>query len=206
MKNPSFDLNVRYLDFDGRKIEIDYISSLCSDELIAYLVEGITNAKGKTLKDCLNNGDVKEELNKENYEYAMLTGCAIVKDIDKSKVIKKGMLLGFIIGIIRLLPINFGVHSILSMVALGVILFKCSNNDIIKSMVSTCLVWLSLALSEGIYVLIATNILNIKIEKLMDNSSLQGAIITLPSLVIMFLIVIILKYIKDDILKFKVGS
>ena len=48
--------------------------------------------------------------------------------------------------------------------------------------------------------------LNIKIEKLMDNSSLQGAIITLPSLVIMFLIVIILKYIKDDILKFKVGS
>ena len=66
MKNPSFDLNVRYLDFDGRKIEIDYISSLCSDELIAYLVEGITNAKGKTLKDCLNNGDVKEELNKEN--------------------------------------------------------------------------------------------------------------------------------------------
>ena len=85
MKNPSFDLNVRYLDFDGRKIEIDYISSLCSDELIAYLVEGITNAKGKTLKDCLNNGDVKEELNKENYEYAMLTGCAIVKDIDKSK-------------------------------------------------------------------------------------------------------------------------
>ena len=54
MKNPSFDLNVRYLDFDGRKIEIDYISSLCSDELIAYLVEGITNAKGKTLKDCLN--------------------------------------------------------------------------------------------------------------------------------------------------------
>ena len=61
MKNPSFDLNVRYLDFDGRKIEIDYISSLCSDELIAYLVEGITNAKGKTLKDCLNNGDVKEE-------------------------------------------------------------------------------------------------------------------------------------------------
>lgn len=92
------------------------------------------------------------------------------------------------------------------MVALGVILFKCSNNDIIKSMVSTCLVWLYLALSEGIYVLIATNILNIKIEKLMDNSSLQGAIITLPSLVIMFLIVIILKYIKDDILKFKVGS
>ena len=61
MNNNSFDINVRTLDFHNRKIEIHYVSSLCSDELIAYLVEGITNAKGKTLKDCLNNGDVKEE-------------------------------------------------------------------------------------------------------------------------------------------------
>ena len=54
MNNNSFDINVRILDFHNRKIEINYVSSLCSDELIAYLVEGITNAKGKTLKDCLN--------------------------------------------------------------------------------------------------------------------------------------------------------
>ena len=78
MNNNSFDINVRILDFHNRKIEINYVSSLCSDELIAYLVEGITNAKGKTLKDCLNNGDVKEETDTTKYEYAMLTGCAIV--------------------------------------------------------------------------------------------------------------------------------
>ena len=46
MKNPSFDLNQRYLDYRGRKIEIDYVSSLCSDDLIAYLVEGIVNDRG----------------------------------------------------------------------------------------------------------------------------------------------------------------
>ena len=68
MKNPSFDLNVRYLDFDGRKIEIDYISSLCSDELIAYLVEGITNAKGKTLKDCLNNKGYQCDVEGNDFE------------------------------------------------------------------------------------------------------------------------------------------
>lgn len=90
------------------------------------------------------------------------------------------------------------------MIALCIILFKCANNDIVKSMVSTCLVWISLVLSEGIYVLIATSLLNIKVERLMDNSTLQGAIITLPSLLIMFLIVLLLKYIKDNILKFKV--
>ena len=119
-------------------------------------------------------------------------------------MLKYGIYLGFIISIIRLLPINFGVHSILSMIAVWMILFKNSSNDIIKSIVSTCLVWISLALSEGIYILIATDILNIGVEKLMDNTSLNGAIITLPSLLIMFLIVILIKYIKCNILKFNI--
>ena len=88
-------------------------------------------------------------------------------NIDKKKAFKDGIILGLIIGIIRLLPISFGVHSILSMIALCIILFKCANNDIVKSMVSTCLVWISLVLSEGIYVLIATSLLNIKVERLM---------------------------------------
>ncbi len=125
-------------------------------------------------------------------------------NIDKENVLKYGICLGFIISIIRLLPINFGVHSILSMIAVWIILFKNSNNDVIKPMVSTCLVWISLALSEGIYVLIATSILNIGVEKLMDNTSLIGAIITLPSLLIMFLIVILLKYMKCNVLKFTI--
>ena len=86
MDNPSFDINKRTLDFRGRQVEIDYVSSLCSDDLIAYLVEGISLAKGQTLKDCLNNGDVKEEQDPQKYEYAMLTGCAIVKDQQEDMV------------------------------------------------------------------------------------------------------------------------
>lgn len=136
---------------------------------------------------------------------AVLSGMILLGiNIDKEKVLKYGIYLGFIISIIRLLPINFGVHSILSMIAVWMILFKNSSNDIIKSIVSTCLVWISLALSEGIYILIATDILNIGVEKLMDNTSLNGAIITLPSLLIMFLIVILIKYIKCNILKFNI--
>lgn len=125
-------------------------------------------------------------------------------NIDKKKIFKDGIILGIMIGIIRLLPITFGVHSVLSMIVLCIILCKCANNDIVKSMVSTCLVWISLVLSEGIYVLIATSLLNIKVERLTDNTTLQGAIITLPSLLIMFLIVLLLRYIKDNILKFKI--
>ena len=125
-------------------------------------------------------------------------------NIDKKKIFKYGIILGIIIGIIRLLPITFGVHSVLSMIALCIILLKCARNDIVKSMVSTCLVWISLELSEGIYILIATSLLNINVERLTDNTTLQGAIITLPSLLIMFLIVLLLRYIKDNILKFKI--
>lgn len=124
-------------------------------------------------------------------------------NIDKKTVFKYGLILGIIIGIIRLLPINFGVHSVLAMIALCIIMLKNTNNDILKSMLSTCLVWISLALSECIYLLIATSFLNIKVESLTDNTTLQGAIIKLPSLLIMFLIVLLLKYTKDNILTFK---
>lgn len=125
-------------------------------------------------------------------------------NIDKKRIFKDGIILGMIIGVIRLLPITFGVHSILSMISLCIILLRYDNNDIVKSMVSTCLVWISLALSECIYILISISFLNIKVERLTDNTTLQGAIITLPSLLIMFLIVLLLKYAKDNILKFKV--
>lgn len=86
MTAKSFDINIRTLDFRGRKVEIHFVSSLCADDLIAYLVEGITLAKGKTLKDCLNNGQVSEENDQEKYEYAMLTGNAVVKDLEENKV------------------------------------------------------------------------------------------------------------------------
>ncbi len=125
-------------------------------------------------------------------------------NIDKKKILKLGIILGIIIGSIRLLPISFGVHTILAMTSLWYMLFKYSDKDVIKPMISTGLVWISLVLSEGIYVLIATTFMGINIESLMDNSSLQGAILTLPSLIIMFLIVILLRYIKNSVVRFKI--
>lgn len=75
----SFDINHRILDFRDDDVDIYYVSSLCSDDKIAYLVEGITNAKGKTLKDCLNSGDVKTPNDPQQEEYALLTGNALLK-------------------------------------------------------------------------------------------------------------------------------
>lgn len=77
-QNPSFDINQRTLDFRGEKVELYYVSSLCSDDAIALIVKGITDARGKTLKDCLNNGDVKEETDKQKMQYGVLTGNTLV--------------------------------------------------------------------------------------------------------------------------------
>ena len=85
--NPSFDLNTRTLDFENEKVTINYVSSLCSDDLIAYLVEGITNHRGETLKDCLNNGDVKDEPDYQKAMYSMLTGCAMISYRNKTYVL-----------------------------------------------------------------------------------------------------------------------
>ena len=85
--NGSFDINHRILDYKKDKVDIYYISSLCNDQLISYLVEGITNARGDTFKDCLNNGDVKPQENPNLQDYAVLTGCALVQYKEESYVL-----------------------------------------------------------------------------------------------------------------------
>lgn len=85
--NGSFDINHRILDYKKEKVDIYYVSSLCNDQLISYLVEGITNARGKTFKDCLNNGDVKPQDDPNLQDYSVLTGCALVQYRDESYVL-----------------------------------------------------------------------------------------------------------------------
>lgn len=57
--------------------------------------------------------------------------------LDNKEILKKGFLLGVIVIAIRSLPINFGVHTILSMIALGIMLYKMSNGDLLRAVIST---------------------------------------------------------------------
>lgn len=115
--------------------------------------------------------------------------------IDSKDLIKKGLLLAIVITFIRMLPINFGVHTILAMIVLQLILYKSANKQLIKSMISTCTIWISLALSEGIYIIIATKVFKIPFGNLTDTTSVYGAMITLPSLIILVLMAILMKVI-----------
>ena len=125
---------------------------------------------------------------------AIFSGVYIIGlDVPKKELVKYGLILGTIVLMIRSLPINFGVHTVLSMMALGMILFKLTNKDILKTIVSTCSFFISLALSEGVYVFIATVILKIPMEFLTNNEDYRCALITLPSLIITIAIVFIIK-------------
>ena len=75
----SFDLNHRVLDFRGEIVDIYFASSLVAEDQVAYIIEGITNNRGKTFLDCINNGDVKIPNNAEEEEYALLTGNTLIK-------------------------------------------------------------------------------------------------------------------------------
>ncbi|CEH35489.1 hypothetical protein [Romboutsia lituseburensis] len=118
--------------------------------------------------------------------------------IDIKNLIKKGIFLGVVITAIRMLPINFGVHTILAMIVLAFILYKSSSKQLVKSIIATCCIWISLALSEGIYILIATKILGVPFKHL-TNTQAYGAIITLPSLLILIGIAILIKLVMDKL-------
>ena len=87
MKNSSSDINTRILDYNNEKVSISFLSSLCGDDMVAYIVEGITNNRGETLKDCINNGAITEEPDHQKALYAMLSGCALVAYRDKEYVV-----------------------------------------------------------------------------------------------------------------------
>lgn len=120
---------------------------------------------------------------------------------DKISILKQGILFGIIVYIIRRLPINFGIHTVLCMITIGIILINISKGRLINSIIVTCQIWIALALSEGLYMVIATKLLNIPFEVLIDNTGLEGAIITLPSLLILCCIVLGFKKIQEKINK-----
>lgn len=127
----------------------------------------------------------------------VLSGMILLgNSIDIKNLFKKGILLGMTVVFIRVLPINFGVHTMLAMIPFALIIFESSGKDIIKTMITTCTVWIALILSEGIYSIIAAVIFKIPTETLM-NKDLQGALITLPSLIIVLIIVFIFKGIEN---------
>lgn len=124
-------------------------------------------------------------------------------EIDKKILINKSMMLSLFVVAIRHLPINYGIHTMLSMVILGMIIFTLSNRDVIKTILATGSFFIALGFGEAIYVFIVTKIIKMPIEWLLDRESWIGAISTLPSLLITLVIILLIKNIinKKNLVK-----
>lgn len=120
-------------------------------------------------------------------------------ELDKNKIFKYGSLLGLAITFIRRLPINFGVHTILSMIIFGLILFYISNKQVINSMIATFGVCMALVLSEGIYIVILVKVFGVSFDILSNNIDPKVAIMTLPSLIIIIMLVLLFRKVKHVI-------
>lgn len=122
--------------------------------------------------------------------------------LDKIDIFKKSILYLIILTLIRVLPINFGIHTVLSMFVLGTILYRLKGQDIINTILTISKIFICLAMSEGMYMVMANDVMGIPLKLLTDNTKIVSAMLTLPSLLIFFILVLIIKMLTNKIYKF----
>lgn len=120
---------------------------------------------------------------------------------DFKDIMKNSLFYLVILTCIRMLPISFGIHTILSMFVIGIIFYKFENQQITSTIINVAKIYICLTLSEGIYMYIVSNMLGISMEILTDNTNVSSAILSLPSLLIFVLLIIVLNLITKKIIK-----
>lgn len=110
--------------------------------------------------------------------------------IDKKKYLVTSIIFSLIIYIVRLLPISYGVHMILSLFSLLLIIVFYNKIDVIKGIKSIIFIYLIQLISELINVLIL-NIMNIDLEVLSLDPVYKN-ILGFPSLIITAIIIYII--------------
>lgn len=103
-------------------------------------------------------------------------------EINKKKYLITSITFSLIIYIVRMLPISYGVHMILSVLFLLFIMAYYNNIDVINAIKSIILVYLIQLISEAINVLIL-NFMNFDLETLLKDP-ISKTILGIPSLAI----------------------
>ena len=122
-------------------------------------------------------------------------------DISIKTLLKKTVVLGLARSLIRMLPISFGIHTIIGMGIILFVLVDLSKDNFINCIMTLCKIFLSLILSELIYIELLTKVFRIPEYVFIDNYTLKGAIYTLPSLIIFMLLAFTIEYVIQKINK-----
>lgn len=120
-------------------------------------------------------------------------------EINIIDVLKDSILYLIILTFIRIMPISFGIHTVLSMFVIGIIFYKLKKQPIITTILNIANIYICLAISEGIYIIMANCIFKIPIKVLTANTSVHSALLALPSLLIFILLIILMKLITKKL-------
>jgi hypothetical protein len=108
--------------------------------------------------------------------------------LDKNKYIMSLIVYSIIGYLVRFLPIDYGIHSVLNLIVLVILSVKLNRIKIIKAIQSVIAIFLTMFISEGINVAIIQFVLKKDINAIFSNSTtklLYGS----PSLLISAVVV-----------------
>lgn len=126
----------------------------------------------------------------------LLIGCYFLNlKISMATLLKKTLMLGVIQSCIRMLPISFGIHTIIGMALVLFVLVNMSEKSFINCIMALCKIFLCLILSESIYIWLLIDVLNVPEMAIVNNYTVMGAIYSLPCLILFAVLCILLELI-----------
>ena len=115
-----------------------------------------------------------------------------------NRYIISSLLFGVYVYIVRMLPINYGVHTILDLVVMISIMSIINKADIILAIKSSLITTIVLLICEGINMLLLSFIFKDRLEVIFTNTILK-TIYGFPSLICFAIINIIYYFRKRDV-------
>lgn len=113
--------------------------------------------------------------------------------IDLKKYLLSGVLASIMLYLVRLLPIQYGVHSLVSLVILIIIVSYINKIDIIKSIRGGISTFVLCFILEGINLSFIQFVLKMNLNNIMNNHILK-TLTGLPSLIVFGIVVIAYYY------------
>lgn len=110
--------------------------------------------------------------------------------IEKKRYFLSAWLLSLCVFFIRLLPIVYGVHTILNIVILTALLVVINKFEVIKAIKSSIITTMLLFIFEGINLSVLTLAFGSRLEEIIENYALR-VIYLMPSLIALFILIVI---------------
>lgn len=112
------------------------------------------------------------------------------KKVEKKEYLTSSLIMALVMYLVRMLPINYGVHTILNIFVLIFLTFNVNKIDLIVSIKSSILILMILFICEGLNVGLIQFVLH-KDLKVIFSDPISKMISGIPSTIVFFAIVII---------------